>query len=126
MARWRCSGIGGRAQFISTFCDLSVSTVLFSVLDIHAVLAAVEGGKITLEEACRRYQLTEEDFRAWHAPMTPMVCAACARPACSRTALRHPLARGGRAADCPFGLFTTAGRGDAGVPRVFRAAVNRA
>jgi len=30
-----------------------------------AVVAAVEGGKITLEEACRRYQLTEEEFRAW-------------------------------------------------------------
>ena len=30
-----------------------------------AVVAAVQGGKITLEEACRRYQLTEEEFRAW-------------------------------------------------------------
>ena len=30
-----------------------------------AVVAAVESGKITLEEACRRYQLTEEEFRAW-------------------------------------------------------------
>ena len=30
-----------------------------------AVVAAVEGGKITLEEALRRYQLTEEEFRAW-------------------------------------------------------------
>ena len=30
-----------------------------------AVVAAVEAGKITLEEACRRYQLTEEEFRAW-------------------------------------------------------------
>jgi len=25
----------------------------------------VQGGKITLEEACRRYGLTEEEFRAW-------------------------------------------------------------
>jgi hypothetical protein len=25
----------------------------------------VQGGKITIEEACRRYQLTEEEFRAW-------------------------------------------------------------
>ena len=30
-----------------------------------AVVAAVQGGKITLEEACRRYQLTEEEFRTW-------------------------------------------------------------
>ena len=30
-----------------------------------AVVAAVQGGKITLEEACRRYQLTEEEFLAW-------------------------------------------------------------
>jgi transposase-like protein len=30
-----------------------------------AVVAAVLGGKIPREEACRRYQLTEEEFRAW-------------------------------------------------------------
>jgi transposase-like protein len=30
-----------------------------------AVVAAVQAGKITLEEACLRYQLTEEEFRAW-------------------------------------------------------------
>ena len=30
-----------------------------------AVVAAVHAGKITLEEACRRYNLTEEEFRAW-------------------------------------------------------------
>ena len=30
-----------------------------------AVVAAVQAGKITLEEACRRYQLTEEEFHAW-------------------------------------------------------------
>jgi hypothetical protein len=30
-----------------------------------AVVAAVQAGKITLEEALRRYQLTEEEFRAW-------------------------------------------------------------
>ena len=30
-----------------------------------AVVAAVQGGQITLEEACRRYQLTEDEFRAW-------------------------------------------------------------
>ena len=30
-----------------------------------AVVAAVHAGKITLEEACRRYNLSEEEFRAW-------------------------------------------------------------
>ena len=30
-----------------------------------AVVAAVLGGKITLEEACRCYQLSEEEFRSW-------------------------------------------------------------
>jgi transposase-like protein len=30
-----------------------------------AVVAAVQSGKITLEEACRRYNLSEEEFRAW-------------------------------------------------------------
>ena len=30
-----------------------------------AVEAAVQSGKITLEEACQRYQLTEEEFRSW-------------------------------------------------------------
>jgi transposase-like protein len=30
-----------------------------------AVVAAVQSGKITLEEACRRYNLSQEEFRAW-------------------------------------------------------------
>jgi transposase-like protein len=30
-----------------------------------AVVAAVSGGQITLEEACRRYQLSEEEFSSW-------------------------------------------------------------
>jgi transposase-like protein len=30
-----------------------------------AVVAAVQNGKITLEEACRRYELTEEEFLSW-------------------------------------------------------------
>ena len=30
-----------------------------------AVVAAVRAGEITLEEACRRYRLSEEEFRAW-------------------------------------------------------------
>ena len=30
-----------------------------------AVVAAVHAGVITVEEACRRYQLSEEEFLAW-------------------------------------------------------------
>jgi hypothetical protein len=30
-----------------------------------AVIAAVRGGRITLEEALRRYNLTEEEYRSW-------------------------------------------------------------
>jgi hypothetical protein len=37
--------------------------------------------------------------------MTPMVCPACAPLACSSTAPRRPLARGGHAADYLFGRF---------------------
>jgi transposase-like protein len=30
-----------------------------------AVVAAVSSGMITIEEACRRYQMSEEEFFAW-------------------------------------------------------------
>lgn len=30
-----------------------------------AVILAVRSGRITLEEALRRYQLTEEEYRSW-------------------------------------------------------------
>ena len=30
-----------------------------------AVVETVRGGEISLEEACRRYQLAEEEFLAW-------------------------------------------------------------
>lgn len=30
-----------------------------------AVVEAVRGGEISLEEACRRYELSEEEFLAW-------------------------------------------------------------
>jgi transposase-like protein len=30
-----------------------------------AVVSAVANGELTLEEACRRYQLTEEEFASW-------------------------------------------------------------
>jgi hypothetical protein len=31
-----------------------------------AVVTAVSSGIITLEEACRRYRMSEEEFFAWH------------------------------------------------------------
>ena len=31
------------------------------------VVAAVEGGLLTLDEACRRYRLTREEFLTWEA-----------------------------------------------------------
>ena len=31
-----------------------------------AVLAAVRNGDLTVEEACRRYGLSEEELQAWH------------------------------------------------------------
>ena len=30
-----------------------------------AVVAAVSSGMLTIEEACRRYQMSEEEFLAW-------------------------------------------------------------
>jgi transposase-like protein len=30
-----------------------------------AVVAAVRSGELTLEQACRRYQLSEEELRSW-------------------------------------------------------------
>jgi antitoxin HicB len=35
-----------------------------------AVVNAVRSGRITLEEALRRYQLTEEEYRSWEPPVT--------------------------------------------------------
>jgi len=37
-----------------------------------AVVAAVSSGKITLQEACRRYQLSEKEFFAWQGRSRPM------------------------------------------------------
>ena len=64
-----------------------------------AVVAAVQGGKITLEEACRRYNLSEEEFRAWQRAFE-----AHGLPGLRATRLqqyRTPPARGRGAADFP-------------------------
>ena len=33
------------------------------------VVAAVRGGLLSLEEACKRYTLTTEEFLRWHSPI---------------------------------------------------------
>jgi hypothetical protein len=40
-------------------------TVRWTARRKAAVVAAVRAGKITLEEACRYYQLSEEEFLGW-------------------------------------------------------------
>jgi hypothetical protein len=49
-----------------------------------AVVAAVRSGKITMEEALRRYQLTEEEFLSWQRAFgATTVFPVCAQPAFS-------------------------------------------
>jgi hypothetical protein len=43
----------------------SPTTTRWVVRRKAAVVAAVRSGEITLEEACRSYQLSEEEFRSW-------------------------------------------------------------
>jgi hypothetical protein len=53
-----------------------------------AVVAAVQSGKITLEEACQRTSLPRRSFAPGSAPMRRMAFPACAPPAFSNTAAR--------------------------------------
>ena len=55
---------GPRSVYFDVLRSVGIEPFRFPFLDIHAVLAAVEGGKITLEEACRRHHLTEAEFSA--------------------------------------------------------------
>jgi hypothetical protein len=41
------------------------NTTRWTIRRKAAVVAAMRGGKMTLEEALRRYQLSEEEFRSW-------------------------------------------------------------
>ena len=50
-----------------------------------AVVAAVRNGTITMEEALRRYQLTEEEFFSWQRAFEPMALRVCAPRASSNT-----------------------------------------
>ncbi len=64
---------GGRARYIIgpdgsplTGADLPTSETPRWVIRRKAiVVAAVEGGLLTVEEACRRYTLTIEEFLSW-------------------------------------------------------------
>jgi transposase-like protein len=41
------------------------STIRWTIRRKAAILAAVQAGEITIEEVCRCYQLSEEEFLAW-------------------------------------------------------------
>jgi Protein of unknown function (DUF1153) len=45
--------------------DIAPNTRRWVVRRKAAVVAAVRAGRITLEEALSRYQLTEEEYRSW-------------------------------------------------------------
>jgi hypothetical protein len=63
-----------------------------------AVVAAVRARKITVEEALRGYQLTEEEFLSWQLRSRATVFLVCAQPAFSNTVNRAGRgARGGTA-----------------------------
>ncbi len=43
----------------------SVNVTRWTIRRKEAVVTAVANGELTREEACRRYQLSEEEFLAW-------------------------------------------------------------
>jgi hypothetical protein len=55
------------------------------------VVAAVCSGMITLEEACCRYQLSEEEFFAWQRAFETMALTVCMPPASGNTGILDPL-----------------------------------
>jgi hypothetical protein len=67
-----------------------------------AVVTAVRKGRITLEEALLRYQLTEEEYRAWERAFEQYGVPGCAVPACSTTGVGAGCVRGDPIADCRF------------------------
>jgi transposase-like protein len=68
-----------------------------------AVVAAVRSGGITLEEACRVYQLSEEEFRSWDRAFERYGLAGL-------HATRIQRYRRSRPEDAPLRLTETAGR----------------
>jgi transposase-like protein len=61
----RIAGVAGPLRAASMTSLPPADTRRWVVRRKAAVVAAVQSGKITLEEACRRYNLSEEEFRAW-------------------------------------------------------------
>ena len=49
------------------------------------IVLAVHGGLLSLDDACRRYQLTAEEFAAWQMPSSSTAFSACARRTCRTT-----------------------------------------
>jgi hypothetical protein len=68
MARAKVKYVIGPDGSPLTIADLPPSTTKRWVIRRKAeVVAAVRGGLLSLEEACRRYTLTVEEFLAWQA-----------------------------------------------------------
>jgi hypothetical protein len=64
-----------------------------------AVVTAVRAGRITLEEALQRYQLTEEEYRSWERAFEQHGLAGLRSTRCSNIAVRVCRAARARAAD---------------------------
>jgi transposase-like protein len=66
IARHAPAPVPGAAEAPSSMVDLPpANTKRWVVRRKAAVLAAVRSGAITIEEACRRYDLSEEEFLSW-------------------------------------------------------------
>ena len=55
-----------------------------------AVVAAVSSGMITIEEACRHYQMSDEEFFGWRRAFENMAFSGCALAAFSNSAALVP------------------------------------
>ena len=54
-----------------------------------AVVAAVTNGVITIEEACHRYQMSEEEFFAWQRAFAPLPPLSRSRPVLRTAGMGH-------------------------------------
>ena len=64
-ARVRAFKASNRAHEILSITELPPPNTRWVARRKAAVVAAVSSGMITLEEACRRYQMSEEEFSSW-------------------------------------------------------------
>jgi hypothetical protein len=55
------------------------------------IVNAVRAGVISLEEVCRRYELSVEEFLVWHVRSTPTECRVYASPGYKSIATTRPL-----------------------------------